>query len=218
VLDFTSVKVTNDDSGGDFRINNVAVSQVTTTAAPDLDYNFTLNVVDKDGDAVAQNFSVHLDGDTTTGTLVVEAIACTSGADTLYGTGANDVIIGGGGSDTLTGGTGADTFKWTLADANATSVPIDHVTDFMENAGDKLDLRDLLEGAGATNEAIGNYLSFNSNGTDTTITIKSQGTGGSVDQTIVLDGVDLIALYGSGVNDPTIIVNNLIAAGKLIVD
>ena len=77
----------------------------------------------------------------------------------------------------------------------------------------------LLEGANATSETLTNYLRFTSDGTNTTLEVTSQGNSGpgsgSPDQTIVLDGVDLIALYGS--NDATII-SNLMTANKLVVD
>jgi hypothetical protein len=106
-------------------------------------------------------------------------------------------------------------FKWSLADANSTNIPIDHVTDFMENPGDKLDLRDLLEGANPTDEGIGNYLSFSVSDGSTTIDITSQGSSGVVDQKIVLDGVDLIALAG-GTNDAQAIVTYL--GSKIVID
>ena len=103
---------------------------------------------------------------------------------------------------------------WTLADANAATVPVDHVTDFFENAGDKLDLKDLLEGSGPASDPIGDYLAFSSDGTNTTIAVSSHGTGGAVDQTIVLDGVDLVALYGT--TDAATIVSQL--GSKIIIE
>ena len=126
---------TNDSNDG-FRLNNVTVSQVSETPPADLDYTFTVNVVDNDGDPVAQTFSVHLDG-SNTGGLVVEAIAGTSGADTLNGTGGNDILIGGDSSDT---------FVFTSVEDGG-----DTVTDFtvadVNDGGDVLDINSVLPGS-----------------------------------------------------------------------
>ena len=51
-------------AGGDgFRIDNVQAGQITTTNPVDLDYAFTLDIVDGDGDRASQQFSVKLSGD-----------------------------------------------------------------------------------------------------------------------------------------------------------
>ena len=126
---------------------------------------------------------------------------------------------GGAGNDILSGGTGADTFVWTLADANSATAPVDRVTDLFENAGDRLDLKDLLvdehgSGSGAN---LADYLHFTSTngGADTTIAVSSHAGGAAgVDQIIVLEGVNMADL---GANDSAII-SNLLAANKLNVD
>jgi hypothetical protein len=147
-----------------------------------------------------------------------------AGNDTINGGAGNDVLIGGQGNDTLTGGLGADVFKWSLADAGVAGTPaVDIVTDFdTVPGGDKLDLRDLLqgeiaEGAGANLE---NYLHFEKVGTDTVVHISSNGSFGSgynpaaEVQTITLQNVDLV---GSYTNDQQII-QNLLDNQKLITD
>ncbi len=187
------------DSNDGFRLNNVAVSKISTTPAPDLDYSFTVNILDKDGDSAAQSFSVHLDGDTTSGGLVLEANAGTSGADVLTGAGANDVLIGGGGHDVLTGGAGSDTFKFTgTLDANSS----DTVTDFnvapVFSGGDVLDLHDVLPAAaqGQTTEgALGAYISVQTVGSDTVVSVDSDGAGGAVAvQVVTLQGITGVTL------------------------
>lgn len=55
----------------------------------------------------------------------------------------------------------------------------------------------MLEGESATAVSLDNYFNFSSNGGNTTITIDSDGTGGDADLTVVLQGVDLVALYGN---------------------
>jgi len=193
---FYGVTVLSDstqDNNDGFRLNNVTVSKVTANPPTDLDYSFTVNLTDKDGDTASQSFTVHLDSEASGG-LLVEAIAGTSGADTLNGTGANDVLIGGGGddiliggagSDTLTGGDGSDTFRYqSLSDG------LDSITDFTiaapASGGDVLNLQDVLAVAGATidNAVVGddattvdNYVYFTVSGTTATLFVDTAGGG-----------------------------------------
>ncbi|MFV7772679.1 VCBS domain-containing protein, partial [Shewanella marisflavi] len=135
------------------------------------------------------------------------------GTDELIGGAGEDILIGGLGDDTLTGGSGkadseTDTFVWQQGDTGT-----DHITDFNINQ-DKLDLSDLLQGENAGN--LENYLHFTVDNGSTTIEIDANNDG-HVDQTIVLDGVDLSYL---GTTDGQII-NGLLGNdgnGALIVD
>jgi hypothetical protein len=118
---------------GGFRLNGVEVGSTTNTPPPDLDFNgIVLTVTDADGDTTTQTFNIHLDGDTGN-LLTTEAIAGTSGADTLTGTAGNDVLIGGGGNDSLTGNGGNDTF---VLKSTAAANGHDDILDF--NAGDSI--------------------------------------------------------------------------------
>jgi Ca2+-binding RTX toxin-like protein len=149
----------------------------------------------------------------------------TSGADVLSGTTGADILIGGAGNDTLAGLVGGDTFKWSLADRGTTASPArDTVADFdtVINS-DKLDLRDLLQGE--THDAITvgnlqNYLHFESAGGNTTVQISSSGgfvngyNAGAVDQTIVLQGVNLL----SGFSTDLQVIKDLLDRGKLVTD
>jgi len=133
-----------------------------------------------------------------------------NGADTLNGGGGNDALSGGAGvdslrgglgNDTLTGGAGSDVFVWQLTDRGAgtgASATVDTITDFSNILnGDKLDLRDLLQGETYTSASLDDYLHFTSTGGNTTISVSSTGgfaTGFNpavVDQTIQLNGVNL---------------------------
>ena len=67
--------------------------------------------------------------------------------DKLDGGWGNDKLIGGAGNDTLTGGAGKDVFVWSLGDKGTPGTPAqDVITDFNKSE-DKIDLRDLLQGA-----------------------------------------------------------------------
>jgi Ca2+-binding RTX toxin-like protein len=151
------------------------------------------------------------------------------GNDNINGAAGDDYIKGGSGIDSLTGGLGSDTFAWKLGDAGTAGAPAaDIVTDFTENASDKLDLRDLLQGenhvSGAGNLA--SYLHFEQVGANTLVHISSTGSltaGGAnaaavQDQTIQLNGVTLATLGGSFGTTDAAIIQNLLTSGKLIVD
>jgi hypothetical protein len=159
-----------------------------------------------------------------------------SGSDRLEGGAGNDSLVGGDGADTLSGGAGddilsggllSDTFEWTLADAGSKGSPaVDTVTDFNTAAklsgGDVLDLRDLLSGENHTlgTGNLANFLHFEKSGSDTTVHVSSTGgfgagfTAGAEDQTVILQGVDLI---GVNTTDQQII-QDLLTKGKLITD
>ncbi|MEA3404204.1 MAG: type I secretion C-terminal target domain-containing protein, partial [Pseudomonadota bacterium] len=95
-----------------------------------------------------------------------------AGSDFLYGGLGNDILVGGADADILTGDAGSDIFKMTIDDAGS----IDTITDF-ENGVDKLDLTDILEGAGLITDAdsLNEYLEFTQVGVDLQVVIDSNG-------------------------------------------
>ncbi|WP_346330246.1 immunoglobulin-like domain-containing protein [Pseudomonas sp. AFG_SD02_1510_Pfu_092] len=132
------------------------------------------------------------------------------GKDTLLGGEGNDILLGGKGDDTLTGGSGADTFVWKSGDTGS-----DVIKDFKVAEGDRIDLKDLLQGEkGST---IDNYLKLTTVEGTTTLQVSSEGklnaAGGiaNADVTIKLEGVNwsntTINSLISGA-DPTIIIHN----------
>ncbi|WP_407279580.1 retention module-containing protein [Aromatoleum evansii] len=183
----------------------------STTSTQDTKLTFGVTVGDADGDTTAaQTLNVTIEGNT--------HFLGTATADTMYGSDGNDTLQAGAGNDTMFGDLGADTFKWALADANSASVPTDTIKDFNTAAyasgGDRLDLKDLLEGLSPTNESLDNYLHFSKTGTSTTIEVHSGGNGTPIDQVIVLENVDLVTGFA---NDAAII-TDLMTKGKLITD
>ncbi|WP_276310371.1 tandem-95 repeat protein [Pseudomonas laurylsulfativorans] len=74
-----------------------------------------------------------------------------TGNDLLDGGDGNDLLLGGKGNDTLTGGLGGDTFVWKAGDTGN-----DVIKDFKASEGDRIDLRDLLQGE--TGSTIDNFL------------------------------------------------------------
>jgi Ca2+-binding RTX toxin-like protein len=144
-----------------------------------------------------------------------------TGSDIVSGGAGTDTLAGGAGSDTLTGGTGADTFAWSFADRGTLVVPArDVITDFntasYASGGDRLDLRDILQGTATSASALDNYLDFSKVGSDTVINVRPTGISGDVTQQIVLQGVDLTN-SGALTTDQAII-QDLLTKGKLQTD
>uniref|UniRef100_UPI00145DC882 type I secretion C-terminal target domain-containing protein n=1 Tax=Aromatoleum evansii TaxID=59406 RepID=UPI00145DC882 len=217
------------------------------TPGDEVNLSFDLQVADSDGDTVlvqdglqvllspddhvivsgADNVNDVLSANAGQPTTLVgysgdDTLTGSTGNDILDGGLGSDLLRGGGGSDTLYGGAGADTFKWALADASSTGVPTDTIKDFNTAAfgsgGDRLDLKDLLEGASPASDPLTDYLHFSYNaGTNaTTIEVHSGGTGAPIDQVIVLANVDLT--NGGALTTDQAIITDLMTKGKLITD
>ncbi|WP_342650023.1 immunoglobulin-like domain-containing protein [Pseudomonas sp. REB1044] len=111
------------------------------------------------------------------------------GNDLLIGGAGNDILIGGKGDDILIGGSGADTFVWKAGDFGN-----DVIKDFNQQEGDRLDLRDLLQGEKAS--TIDNFLKITTVNGESTLQVSSEGklnaSGGvaNADVSIKLQGVD----------------------------
>jgi len=120
-----------------------------------------------------------------------------AGNDIIYGQEGNDTISGGLGNDTLSGGSGADTFVF----SESGTENLDHIIDFSDGQGDKIDLSALLQGV--TAETVDEYVKVVQEGTDVKISIDTDGAAGgqSWSDVTVLDG------YGTGGDD---VVNMLI--------
>lgn len=147
------------------------------------------------------------------------------GNDLLFGENGNDTIYGGKGDDIMTGGGGIDTFVWMQGDDGSVGSPaVDRITDFKANPvgsstdASILNLSDLLSGEHLNADSLDNYLNISKTGSDTTIKIDPNGTDpvGHATQTIILQGVDLTALFSTTSSHD--IVNHLIANGNIITD
>ncbi|AHF02168.1 hypothetical protein THIAE_00170 [Thiomicrospira aerophila AL3] len=109
--------------------------------------------------------------------------------DVISGGAGDDILTGGAGDDILTGGAGDDVFVWTLDDVVAGQTFVDTITDF-GNGADKIDVSDLLPD-GVTSDNISQYISFSSDGTDTTLSITTEVNGQQSTQEIVLQGYEV---------------------------
>lgn len=207
--------------------------QIYVTSPTALTSGFAPNlmVVTQDGaGSTANSFLGGSGNNNYTGTAGNDFISGGDGSDTLSGGAGSDVVTGGAGadtlaggssSDTLTGGAGADTFVWSFADCGTLAAPArDVITDFnmasYASGGDRLDLRDILQGTGATTATVlDGFLDFSRQGSDTVINVRATGAAGDVTQQIVLQGVDLTS--NGTLNDQQII-QDLLTRGKLQTD
>ena len=149
-----------------------------------------------------------------------------AGNDILSGGDGDDTLVGGAGSDVLTGGLGADVFAWHLADpGTSSSRAVDTIKDFSVAQGDKLDLRDILQGETSTN--LEQFLQFDTTSTSGQTIIKVSPNGGfsgllgasTETERIVLEGVNLRSDLGlsSSATDAQVIAK-LLSKGSLVVD
>jgi Ca2+-binding RTX toxin-like protein len=137
----------------------------------------------------------------------MEGIIGGSFGDQLTGNSANNVLIGGGGSDTLTGGgsiSDSDSFVFKFDDLNSGA---DTITDFTLGAGgDKLNIADLLSGAGITPQNFvadpSAYLTVSPGG-DTTVSFDADGAGGNA-------AVQIATLQGVNTDLTTLLTNDQI--------
>ncbi|WP_339492941.1 immunoglobulin-like domain-containing protein, partial [Pseudomonas sp. EA_15y_Pfl2_R67] len=133
------------------------------------------------------------------------------GNDILLGGTGNDTLIGGQGNDTLIGGLGGDTFVWKSGDTGT-----DVIKDFKASEGDRIDLRDLLQGE--TGSTIDHFLKISTVDGVSSLQVSTSGqfnaTNGAAatpDVTIKLEGnnwsnVNLNSLIAG--SDPTIKVDH----------
>jgi Mg-chelatase subunit ChlD len=125
-------------------------------------HSFVTNHLDQVADLAAKS-STSLDGNDT--------LLGGNGNDILFGQGGNDVLVGGKGNDILFGGAGADTFTWKAGDTN--SGGFDVIKDFNKDAGDRIDLRDLLQGEDT--DTLSKYLQVSNDGHDTILQVSTTG-------------------------------------------
>lgn len=205
-----------------YTLSGLTPAQVSSLGVSQQDGHYSVAVTAFTTDSPGADASVPV---STTLSLDINPIVTTASNDILTGAAGDDRLIGGAGNDTLSGGLGADVFAWKLGDQGLPGTPaVDRVTDFNTvTNGDKLDLRDLLQGenhASGTGN-LGNYLHFEKAGADTLVHVSSSGgfssgySAGNENQTIVLQGVDLSA---GGLTTDQLIIQDLLSKGKLQTD
>ena len=123
------------------------------------------------------------------------------GNDILLGGSGNDTLIGGKGNDILIGGSGADTFIWKAGDTGS-----DVIKDFKAADGDRIDLRDLLQGE--TGSTIDNFLKITTVDGTSSLQVSSAGKFNSGDAAAATPDVT-IKLEGNNWSSASL--HNLIA-------
>ncbi|QXI15554.1 retention module-containing protein [Pseudomonas hamedanensis] len=123
------------------------------------------------------------------------------GNDILLGGTGNDTLIGGRGNDILIGGSGGDTFVWKSGDTGN-----DVIKDFKASEGDRIDLRDLLQGE--TGSTIDNFLKISTVDGVSSLQVSSGGKFNSADAAAATPDVT-IKLEGNNWSSASL--HNLIA-------
>jgi len=229
VTDVSGAHTATVDATGTVNVTGWSASELVLSNYGTGSFHFAVTGTDATGHSASQVLSVMNNADMYAGTSGNDVLTATgsnahvmaggAGNDTLTGGAGADVLIGGTGNDILDGGAGVDVIRWNYADKGGT----DTVNNFGKTAGtDILDLRDLLQGEQHTGNDAGNlanYLHFTATGGSTTVEVKSAGSG-TVDQTIVLSGVDLVAgvTASAGQSLDQAIIHNLLTNGKLVTD
>jgi Ca2+-binding RTX toxin-like protein len=129
------------------------------------------------------------------------------GNDYIDGGAGNDILIGGEGDDILFGGSSADTFVWQAGHSGN-----DVIKDFNSSQGDRIDLRDLLQGEESTSD-ITQYLRVDT--ATSTLLISSTGVlnadASNADVSIKLENNGTPVNLNPGNLSPSDLVNSLIA-------
>lgn len=104
-----------------------------------------------------------------------ETIDGDSGSNVLEGNDGNDTLYGDDGLDVLWGGAGDDTFTF---DSSTAYNDVDQIADFNSN-DDVIDVADLLTGYDPMTDVLEDFVQITDNGTDSTLSIDSNGGGDS---------------------------------------
>ena len=114
---------------------------------------------------------------------------------------------------------GDDVFAFELSDEGQAGEDVT-ISGFGDSGSDALDLRDLLAGEEAEDADLTSYLNVSFDGANTVIEVSSsggfaEGSAGavSVDQTITLEGIDLV-----GSDELSTVIQNMLNNGQLITD
>ena len=191
---YDGIEITNADQGetdGKFSLSNLEVE--SSNSGDPVDLSFDTVLTDADGD---------ISTGTIDATLAPDAV-------TLLGTSGDDSLVSTANNDVMFGGAGADTFVW-----QAGNTGVDTVADFNAGEGDVLDLSALLTGETNTSGSLDSYLNFSLVDGDTVIEVDANGDLSGTDQTIVLEGVDLV----TGAANDAAIIDSLLASNSLVTD
>ena len=141
-------------------------------------------------------------GDNLMGTAYGDTITGGTGDDYIYGNAGNDVLYSAGGNDHLYGGPGADTFLFKGATA---LTGVTTIADFNTGDGDKIDLANVISTYDPLTMAIANFVQLATSGSNTTVSVDTDGSGTSYTQIATIQGVTGLSL------------SDLITDGNLIV-
>lgn len=123
----------------------------------------------------------------------------------------NDRIYGAAGVDYLTGGAGSDTFLFMKSTAFGT---VDQIYDFYTAEGDRLDIANILDMRNPLTDALSGFVRITDNGSDSFLSIDTDGGGNGFVKIAQLYGVTNMA---AGATATEAELQALVTSGNLIV-
>ncbi|MFG6160126.1 type I secretion C-terminal target domain-containing protein, partial [Halomonas sp. 1390] len=209
---FTAIELTVVSSPASLKITSLQT--IDLVAAPGQELPFSVNAVDGDGDAISGTIHVQVSPE------APQELNAPSDQQSFQQTEPDvQATEESDGETPLLSTEGDDVFAFTLADAGVSELTT--IIGFGDNGSDFLDLRELLQGEESEDVDLTSYLKVSLDGDNTVIEVSSSGDfkgtpsdGNEVDQTIVLQDVDLV----TGFDDPAAIIQNMIENGQLDID
>lgn len=200
-VDLSMGTATNGNGGTD------TLSNIQTVIGSHYDDSITGDGTSTVSYATALNgVTVDLSAGTATGdgSDTLSGIANVTGSshdDTITGDSNDNVLYGNGGNDYITGGAGADTFLFKGATA---FTGVTTIADFNTGQGDKIDINDVLQGHyNPLTDAIANFVSLTTSGSDTLLKVDLDGAGTVYSPTTIatihgVTGLDVATLISDG--------------------
>ncbi|RLQ23582.1 type I secretion C-terminal target domain-containing protein [Seongchinamella sediminis] len=203
-------------SGSTFKLGDFGA--LFPSSAGEVDFALDLAITDADGDALALPGSLVInvaENPDPAIQMLDNEVKQNIQAEPLLASTDEDVDE----VEQLLASEGDDVFVFTLAEHGGADTDVS-VTGFGDSGEDAIDLRDLLVGEEAESADLTSYLNVTFDGAATVIEVSSAGefvngntTGVTVDQTITLEGVDLV-----GSDELSMVIQNMLESGQLITD
>ncbi len=212
-IDFNKIEITG-GTDANARLTSVVIGERILPDGEDI--TFTVTGTDGDGDVTSS--------DEVTVTILPEAEAAPLDASFALAseeTQESALVESDSDGDSLIATEGDDVFAFTLDDSGNPPADVS-IADFGASGSDSLDLRDLLLGEEQEGADLTSYLNMEYVAPDTIVQVNTSGglvytadgvDPATVDQTITLEGVDLL-----GGNDSATAIQQMLEAGKLITD
>jgi len=209
---FTWVKLEAEDTAANTKVQGISLVEKILAEGQEL--QFTLNGTDGDGDTASTTVDVEVTVNESDFSTLTTTMSFTRDGGNPHTDSGPVIHEATAGSDTLLATDGDDVFAWTLAD---------HLTDGdtvigFDASADVINIADILDGSVADISSVVE-IGLSGDGASTVIRVSNTGDFAHADQTITLEGVNLLG--GVDLDDPAALsaaLHNLVDAGKLVTE